>query len=126
MNNSAPKSQIYGVDFSGAKDACKKIWVCESTPTNNGLLIDKCWSIKEKYGKLSLYESLETLKNFIGNKPDSVFGLDFPFGLPGCLLCENEWEAFMSRFHAHYKDPDQFFKETHNITEGKEPKRLTD
>jgi len=30
---------IYGIDFSGAKDAGKKIWIAKGTPKGKGLLI---------------------------------------------------------------------------------------
>lgn len=125
IKNLFPKSTIYGVDFSGSKEACKKIWVCESIPTDKGLLVKDCWNLEKENGPISLEKSLEMLRNFIERKNDSVFGLDFPFGLPECLLRENNWESFVRRFHEQYKDPAQFYDDSHSMVE-KEPKRLTD
>lgn len=126
MQNSSPISFIYGIDFSGSQEACKKIWICESVPTDEGLQIQKCWNIKEKYGNISLNSSLEVLAKFIASSPRALFGLDFPFGLPESLLIETGWETFIQRFHKQYKDPDQFFEHCHTIAGGKEPKRTTD
>lgn len=125
MKNLFPKSIIYGVDFSGSQEACKKIWICKSVPTDDGLQIQKCWNLEKENGPISLGKSLEMLTNFINRNNDSVFGLDFPFGLPVCLLCENDWESFVKRFHEQYKDPAQFYDDSHSMVE-KEPKRLTD
>lgn len=94
MQNSSPISFIYGIDFSGSQEACKKIWICESVPTDEGLQIQKCWNIKEKYGNISLNSSLEVLAKFIASSPRALFGLDFPFGLPESLLIETGWETF--------------------------------
>lgn len=125
MKSISPRSLIYGVDFSGSQEACKKIWICESVPTDEGLQIQECWNIKKKHGSISLEESLKMLKNFIEGENDSVFGLDFPFGLPDCLLHESDWESFVRRFHEQYKDPTQFYDDSHSMVE-KKPKRLTD
>ncbi|HII00919.1 TPA: DUF429 domain-containing protein [Methanosarcinaceae archaeon] len=125
MQEQFSRSLIYGIDFSGSQEACKKIWICESVPTNKGLQIQKCGNIKKKHGNISLEKSLEMLRNFIESKNDAVFGLDFPFGLPECLLRENTWESFIRRFHEQYKDPAQFYDVSHSVVE-KEPKRLTD
>lgn len=132
MNNLSPKSTIYGVDFSGSKKACKKIWICESVPTDEGLKVQKCWNLEKKCEKK--YEEkcgnpcdkpFEILTEFIASNPQAAFGLDFPFGLPKCLLCENNWESFVKRFHEQYKEPAQFYNDSHSMVE-KEPKRLTD
>lgn len=125
MQNLSPISLVYGIDFSGSKDACKKIWICQSITTDEGLEVQECWNIKEKYGKISLNSSLEKLTELIASSPETVFGLDFPFGLPECLLCENKWESFVKRFHEQYKDPAQFYDDSHSKVKN-EPRRLTD
>lgn len=132
MKNLFSKSTIYGVDFSGSKKACKKIWICESVPTDEGLKVQECWNLEKKCEKK--YEEkcvnpcdkpFEILTEFIASNPQAIFGLDFPFGLPECLLCENDWESFVKRFHEQYKNPTQFYNDSHSRVE-KEPKRLTD
>ena len=35
--------RIYGIDFSGAKDAGKKIWIASGTVEQDGLLIEECY-----------------------------------------------------------------------------------
>ena len=82
-------------------------------------------NLEKEHGKISREKSLEMLTNFIKRNNDSIFGLDFPFGLPECLLCENDWESFVKRFHEQYKDPAQFYDDSHSKVKN-EPKRFTD
>ncbi len=108
MQNSSSISLIYGIDFSVLQEACKKIWICESIPTDEGLKVQKCWNIKEKYGNISLNNSLKKLTEFIASNPGAAFGLDFPFGLPKIIVDESNWIAFIRKFPEYYNDPYEF------------------
>jgi len=48
MQNSSSISSIYGIDFSGSQEAYKKIWICESIPTDKGLKVQKCGRFPSK------------------------------------------------------------------------------
>jgi len=98
MQNSSSISSIYGIDFSGSQEAYKKIWICESIPTDKGLKVQKCWNIKKKYGNISLNSSLKKLTEFIASSQEVAFGLDFPFGLPKIIVDEPNWIAFIENF----------------------------
>ena len=37
-----PPHHIYGIDFSGAQDAGKKIWIAEGVVKTDSLLIEDC------------------------------------------------------------------------------------
>ncbi|KKG14639.1 hypothetical protein EO98_17650 [Methanosarcina sp. 2.H.T.1A.6] len=130
MKNLFPKSTIYGVDFSGSKEACKKIWVCESISTDKGLLVKDCWNLKEKYGNLSRDRSFEILTKVIASSPRAAFGLDFPFGLPKSIIDEDNWIDFIKNFSKNYGDPYQFRQRCHDralkLTGKKELRRYTD
>jgi hypothetical protein len=130
MQNSSSISLIYGIDFSGSQEACKKIWICESIPTDEGLKVQKCWSIKEKYGNISLNNSLKKLTEFIASNPGAAFGLDFPFGLPKIIVDESNWIAFIRKFPEYYNDPYEFRQKCQDraleLTGKKELKRITD
>lgn len=130
MQSPSPISLIYGIDFSGSQEAYKKIWVCESIPTDEGLQVQKCWNIEEKYGNISLNSSLEKLTEFISSSPGAVFGLDFPFGLPKIVVDETNWIAFTKRFPENYNNPYEFHQKCQDraleLTGKKELKRRTD
>jgi hypothetical protein len=130
MQNLSPISLIYGVDFSGSQDACKKIWICKSIPTDEGLKVQECWNIKKKYGNVSLNSFLEKLTEFIASSPGAIFGLDFPFGLPKIIVGKTNWIAFIKYFPENYNDPDDFRQKCHDralkLTGKKELKRDTD
>ncbi len=42
--------RIYGIDFSGAKDAGRKIWIARGTIEGNLLIIDDCKRASELLG----------------------------------------------------------------------------
>ena len=39
---------IYGIDFSGAQDAGKKIWIAKGIIEENTLLIEDCFKARKK------------------------------------------------------------------------------
>lgn len=128
----ATKSLIYGVDFSGAEDACKKIWICKSIVTKDGIKIEDCWNLKSLNGnrKIDRDRCFEKLKDFIAENKDAAFGLDFPFGLPKIIVDENNWIKFTEKFPENYNDPEEFRQKCKDKalvkTRKKELKRDTD
>ena len=36
------QERVYGVDFSGAKDAGKKIWIAQAVPRGQGIMVEAC------------------------------------------------------------------------------------
>lgn len=125
------KLSIYGVDFSGAKDACKKIWICKGTNNDNILQIDNCCRLRDELRKGSKRDQcFAALKNFIQREKSAAFGLDFPFGLPQTLLNGADWEIFIRQFPKMYNNPEQFrgicLQKSLQETGNKELKRRTD
>ncbi len=122
---------IYGVDFSGAKDAGNKIWITECTMEGNILQVEKCTRASEflKAGS-SRDKCITSLRKFIVGKNDSIFGIDFPFGLPNEVLHKLfdacNWKEFVHEFAKQYSNPETFKKECLKVTTGKELKRDTD
>lgn len=130
MQNLSPISLIYGIDFSGSQEACKKIWICESIPTYEGLLVNSCWSLKEKCKNLTRDKSFEILTRIIASSSETVFGLDFPFCLPKIITDETNWITFVKNFPKNYNDPYDFRQKCQDraleLTGKKELKRSTD
>jgi hypothetical protein len=125
--NSISKSNIYGIDFSGAKHACKKIWISKGTIDNNSLHINECRPLSDHTkNPLQRDQCLAALKSLITSNSHAAFGLDFPFGLPETLINEDNWEEFILKFPEQYSSPDQFRQTCRNATDNKELKRLTD
>lgn len=74
---------IYGIDFSGAKDAGNKIWIASGVPQGDKLLIQGCFRARKlsKAGK-DRDLCLAALVNLVKSIRNAAFGFDFPFGLP--------------------------------------------
>ena len=89
---------IYGINFSGAQDAGKKIWIAERVVKTDSLLIEDCFrarDLKDSGNELGI--CLPALKGFIKENQDAAFGLDFPFGLPYVLVEQESWKESLNR-----------------------------
>ena len=123
---SAPR-QVYGIDFSGAAQAGKKIWVAHGVIEGEALHIEDCYRGADLPGSsVGRDRCLAALRDFISKAGTSAFGLDFPFGLPGQLLKESRWEDFILSFADRYTGPEAFRQECRDRAGGKELKRVTD
>lgn len=119
--------EIYGVDFSGAVDAGKKIWIA------HGIIEKKIFHIKECFQALDLNGSgferdqcLNALYDFIANAESAIFGMDFPFGLPSNLVRQKTWKDFATQFNSNYLSPEDFRNKCRSATNGLELKRTAD
>ena len=79
--------QVYGVDFSGAKDAGRRMWIAGGKAEGDTLRIDRCSPAYEwlECGK-DREGCLAALRRMIAGERGCAFGLDFPFGLPRDLV----------------------------------------
>jgi len=119
--------QVYGVDFSGATDAGKKIWITKGVIEGETLRIEACCQAAVLPGSaVERDPCLAALRDFIARKTDSAFGLDFPFGLPRNLVKMDTWEDFVLFFPASYPTPDAFRDACRRAAGGSELKRVTD
>jgi hypothetical protein len=80
---------IYGVDFSGSeREAGRLIWICRLSLTANVPLVESCIQaeqLPDSGARRAL--CLPALCRFIaGHDSRAIFGLDFPFSLPGTVL----------------------------------------
>lgn len=120
-------SRIYGIDFSGAKDAGKKIWVAGGRIEGNVVNIEECWRASELHGAGNERERcLTALRGFIVKETDSAIGIDFPFGLPLAMVKEKSWEDFVIRFPEHYGSAGDFREKCKKAAPDRELKRITD
>lgn len=110
-----PRQRFYGIDFSGAADPRDALWISEADLEDSTLQIRRSQSAGCQFKGTSREEILGELVDFIVGKPDSVFALDFPFGLPEQVhqnLNGGDWTTFIDDFPDDYAnsedDPDEF------------------
>jgi hypothetical protein len=118
---------IYGIDFSGAKEAGNKIWIAKGVPKGKGLLIKECFRARDLPNSRKRREDcLPALVEYIKSKQTGTFGFDFPFGLPAALVREKTWEEFVLGFAGRYKSPEAFQEACLQAGGGREFKRQAD
>jgi len=74
--------EIYGVDFSGAKAAGRNIWVARTTPAGGKLRLESLDSLENICGTFERDLALAALVGMIQSTQGTLWGIDFPFGLP--------------------------------------------
>jgi len=118
---------IYGIDFSGAKDAGNKIWIAKGTPDGERLLVSECLRASDLVNsRKELDACLSALLDLIKCNPNAIFGFDFPFGIPAPFVKEKTWENFVLAFPNRYESPSAFREACRKADGGHELKRRTD
>src|SRR5215218_3583910 len=98
-------NRVYGVDFSGAKDAGRSIWIAGAVIDNETLRFDSCQPAAQlpNSGR-ELQRALKALIAYISQQGPCVVGLDFPFGLPCDLVDEDRLEDFALAFGDNFPE----------------------
>ena len=124
---SSGQRDIFGVDFSGAKAACNKIWVSRGKVVGERLRIIKCNPLSEEgSAKLGREHCLRALLGLICSTKSSIFGMDFPFGIPLSLMQGLGWNEFIRHFPELYASEDEFRDINRRLSGNVELKRATD
>jgi hypothetical protein len=99
---------IFGVDFSGARDAGRKIWVCRALSDGGTLrVVDVLPACDLPGGVVERDRALAALRGCIGTAQPSVWGLDFPFSLALVhMAASGGWRGLMERFAGDFPTPD--------------------
>lgn len=120
-------TRVLGIDFSGARDAGKKIWIAEGKKTGGPLEMMTCMPASALPGSgKSAAAAIAALRQHIVANPRTVAGCDFPFALPFAHMRGKSWAAFLQEFPERYADPAMFYEICHREAEGIEVKRQTD
>ncbi len=121
-------TRVLGIDFSGAKDAGRKIWVAEGNSIGRGTFKLERLSpaIELPGGGIAPEMAIPALANHIANQGEARIGCDFPFGLPKALVADKNWSAFALRYETRFPDPDSFRRSLMRRTRKQEHKRQTD
>ena len=121
------RERVAGVDFSGARDAGKNIWIAEGIVTTTGVKIERLQRAADLTdGGTAFAPALNALVGHVETLNDHVVGFDFPFSLPAQLIPDTNWSAFVHRFATEFKTADQFRNHCRDLTGGREHKRATD
>jgi hypothetical protein len=119
------KRQIVGLDFSGASDAGRRIWIAEARPARDGIEILSCRPAAElPGGAVRRAPALAALRGYIAGLADAIIGCDFPFSLPREVIAHATWTEFIADFT--HSDAAAFAAHCRRLSPGHEPKRLTD
>jgi hypothetical protein len=120
--------RVLGVDFSGASDAGRKIWVaeCERRRGNRLTLHDLRPACDLPNGGGDPATAIAALAETIVKEPDTIAGCDFPFSLPKTLIDESTWETFATAFPARFPDPEAFRNGLMRRSDGREIRRDCD
>jgi hypothetical protein len=119
--------RIFGIDFSGAQDAGKKIWITSGLPTGDGLVVEDCLRARDlPYSGKQLKACLPALLELVRSNQNAVFGFDFPFGLARSLIKEKTWAEWLLKFPSRFKNSDDFKKKCVSAAGNQELRRQTD
>lgn len=117
---------VFGVDFSGALQAGRKIWIARGLAAGTTLEITSCTRAAELPNSTAdRAQSLQALRSLIAGTT-ATFGIDVPFSLPLGLLDELPWEQFIGEFAVRYPTADAFRAACVAAANGRELKRQTD
>lgn len=120
-------TRILGIDFSGAQDAGRKIWVAEARQSDGPLAIISCRPAIDLPGGSARPDlAIAALARHILAERDTIAGCDFPFSLPQDLVLAKDWRSFALDFTRRFADPLSFHDLCHQATGGIEVKRRTD
>jgi hypothetical protein len=121
------RRQIHGVDFSGASDAGRRIWIASGELAGEGLRLDSCRPAEALPGSGRAREPcFAALRAFVAAEARAVFALDFPFALPAAMMPKGSWEAFALTFEERHADAEAFLAACRAAGEGRELWRATD
>lgn len=127
MKARALPSLICGIDWSGAKDAGRRIWIAKGTHTNARFIVKELLRGQDlPNSSRSRDACLTALREWIRSMGASVLGFDFPFGIPKVLMAPEDWRDFVVQFADRFSAPESFANWCRSSARGKELKRTTD
>ena len=119
---------VHGVDWSGAQDAGRRIWIASGKLSDCGQLTVRRLIRGEQLANSGRTRvlCLPAFTQWVAGQGACAIGLDFPFSLPEPLLESECWEGFVLRFATQFLDPESFRSWCNARACGKELKRMTD
>lgn len=122
-------ARFVGIDFSGAQDAGRKIWIAEGVESQGRVQIRSLLAAKHLPGSgIALEPALAALQKYLlALPPGSTVGLDFPFGVAESHMeGQQSWQSYVQKFATLYDSPEAFRARCRELDAGHETKRLCD
>lgn len=120
-------SRILGMDFSGGKDAGKKLWISECRRKNDHLILERCYRGSELPGSgVPREKCMLALRDFLRRESNCLIGMDFPFGLHERMVPEDDWLAFIASFRKKFPTVEAFRTYCRSFSARPELKRTSD
>ncbi len=120
------RPRILGVDFSGARDAERRIWIAQGLARADGLTIEALDPLRalasEARGPRA---AARALGRMIAESGPAVVGVDAPFSVPAALSGGRCWTDYVAAFERAFPTPHAFRTHCQAHTDG-EVKRATD
>lgn len=115
----------YGVDFSGAVDAGRKIWISRAAFDSHSRTVQMLDTVRvadsvQTTNRASAYAYLVGL---IAASGESYWGMDVPFSLSQTLIDHASWADFVAHFAHDYPTPEALYQRGRMV---KPPRRATD
>jgi hypothetical protein len=119
--------RVLGVDFSGANDAGRKIWIaeCKRGRGDRLTLVDLRPAADLPGSGIAPAVAIAALARHITRKCGTIAGCDFPFTLPKAVM-DSPWETFAADFPKRFADPDTFRAWALRRAGGREIRRAAD
>jgi hypothetical protein len=119
--------RVLGVDFSGANDAGRKIWIAEGKRSrgNRLTLTDLRPAAELPDSGITPGPAIAALARHIVQERDTIVGCDFPFTLPKAVM-DAPWKKFAADFPKRFADPDIFRAWALGRADGREIRRAAD
>lgn len=118
--------RFLGIDFSGAKDAGRKIWIAEGVAAKDGLAVLSLIQASELPDSgADRAEALAALTQHIKGRGRSIVGIDAPNSLPRSFAPDG-WAPWFAGFAAAHASAEHFREACREATGGKESKRSCD
>ncbi|MEE8433246.1 MAG: DUF429 domain-containing protein [bacterium] len=112
-----PPSRILGLDFSGAADAGRAIWLAEGRAEADGLRVTDCRPAEALPGGGTAREpALAALRQYLSALGHYAIGMDFPFSLHRSLVPEGSLAEFLAAFPGRYATPEIFREACRKVT----------
>ena len=121
-----PRRAFIGIDFSGAQNAGKSIWIAEAAATPCGVAVHALASAADRLGAAKLESVLPALAEHLAEQADAAVGIDAPFSLPRALIDEPTWPDWLAAYSSNYPDPETLRASCLERAGRKELKRATD
>jgi len=122
-----PRRRVIGVDFSGARDAGRLIWIAEARIDDGLVRVDACFRAdKLPGGGIERDAAHAALVAYLARQSDALVGLDLPFSLPRPLIQERSWVDFVRAYPGRYATSADFRTAAIAASKGRELKRRTD